>query len=185
MRRADVSALILAGGRATRLGGVDKGGLVVGGETIFARQIGVLAPRVAEIILATAAEVAGHRTVADTVPGAGPIAGIAAGLAATTTTWLLVIAGDMPYVTGALIERMFAAAGDDHDAVGIRIGALPEPLLCLLRVAAARPPIERRLATGQLKASRILTDDALRVAWLDDVDPHALKNINVPDDLDG
>jgi molybdopterin-guanine dinucleotide biosynthesis protein A len=183
----EVSALILAGGRATRLGGVDKGALVVAGQTIFERQVGVLAPRVGEIILATSAAVAGHRTVADTVPGAGPIAGIAAGLAATTTPWLLVIAGDMPYVTGALIDRMLAAALDDADidAVGIRIGELPEPLLCLLRVATARPPIDRRLAAGQLKVSHILTDDALRVAWLADVDPHALKNINAPHDLDG
>ena len=47
MKREDVTALILAGGKATRLGGVDKRVLVVDGRTIFDRQIEALAPCVA------------------------------------------------------------------------------------------------------------------------------------------
>jgi molybdenum cofactor guanylyltransferase len=177
------SALILAGGRATRLGGIDKRELVVEGETIFARQVRVLAPRVAEIIVATGAAIAGYRTVADPIAGLGPIAGISAGLAAATTPWLLVVAGDMPYLTGALIDRLLAAALDGVDAVGIKSDGLPEPLCCVLRVAAARPVIERRLAERRLKASEVLTDAALRVAWLEDVERGALTNINTPADL--
>ncbi len=183
MSRADVTALILAGGRATRLGGIDKRALVVDGETIFARQLRVLEPRVAEIVVATAAEVPGYRTVVDPVPGVGPIAGIAAGLAAATTPWLLVVAGDMPYLTGALIDRMVGCAEDAVDAVGIRIEGLPEPLCCVLRVAVARPLIEARLADRRLKASEVLTDAGLRVAWLDDVARADVTNINTPDDL--
>jgi molybdopterin-guanine dinucleotide biosynthesis protein A len=187
---ADVSALILAGGRATRLGGVDKRELVVEGRTIFERQCEVLRPRVAEILVSSPREVPGHRTVADAVPGAGPLAGIAAGLAAAATPWLLVVAGDMPYVSGALIDLVLARAGDGVDAVGIRIGALPEPLLCLLRAGAARPAIAARLAGARLKASRLLTDGDLRVAWITEpevraIDPalRALFNVNEPGDL--
>ena len=51
-----ISALILAGGRATRMGGIDKTALIVDGETIFARQMRVLAPRVTEIIVSVGAE---------------------------------------------------------------------------------------------------------------------------------
>ena len=51
MVRSDVTALILAGGRATRLGGVDKHALVVDGLSIFDRQCNVLLPRVADIIV--------------------------------------------------------------------------------------------------------------------------------------
>jgi molybdopterin-guanine dinucleotide biosynthesis protein A len=191
---ADVTALILGGGKATRLGGVDKRELVVEGRTIFARQCEVLAPRVAEILVSSPRPVPGYRTVADAVPGAGPLAGIAAGLAAAATPWLLVVAGDMPFVSGALIDLLLAhAAGADAeaaDAVGIRIGELPEPLLCLLRVAAARPVVEARLAGARLKASRLLTDGELRVAWLAEpelraIDPdlRALFNVNEPGDL--
>jgi len=187
---ADASALILAGGRATRLGGVDKRELVVEGRTIFARQCEVLRPRVAEILVSAPREVAGYRTVADAVPGAGPLAGIAAGLTAATTPWLLVVAGDMPHVSGALIDLVLAGAAAGVDAVGIRLGALPEPLLCLLRVAAARPVVAARLAAGRLKASRLLTDGELRMAWIEEpalraIDPtlRALFNVNEPEDL--
>ncbi len=175
------SALILAGGRATRLGGIAKHEIVIGGETIFARQCAVLAPRVAEILVSAPHDVAGHRTVRDTVAGAGPLAGVAAGLAAATTPWLLVVAGDMPYVTAELIDDLLAV-GDDVDAIGVQSGGLPEPLLCTLH-ARVLPVIERRLAAGRLKASGVLTDEGLRVRWIVDPDPMALRNINAPDDL--
>lgn len=187
---AETSALILAGGKATRLGGVDKRELLVGGRTIFDRQCEVLRPRVAEILVSSPRAVPGFRTVADAVPGGGPLAGIAAGLAAATTPWLLVIAGDMPYVSGDLLDLILGRAAAGIDAVGIRIGELPVPLLCLLRTGAARPAIEARLAGARLKASRLLTDGDLRVAWLDEpavraIDPElrAMFNVNEPDDL--
>ena len=190
MTRSDVTALILAGGRATRMGGIDKHALVVDGLSIFDRQCNVLLPRVADIIVSAQSSIPGHKTVADRVAGAGPLAGIAAGVTEARTPWLLVIAGDMPYISGALIDRLLAAATGDVDAVGIRIGGLPEPLVCVLRVTAVRPHLDRRLAGGLLKASALLTDDGLRVAWIEEselraIDPElrALSNVNDPDDL--
>jgi molybdopterin-guanine dinucleotide biosynthesis protein A len=178
---SDVSALILAGGKATRFSGVAKHELVVDGETIFERQVRVLAPRVAEILVSAPRPFDGYRTVRDAAEGVGPLAGIAAGLAACTTSWLLVVAGDMPYVTGELIDQLIAAA-DAVDAVGIRIDGLPEPLLCVLHVRV-RETVERRIAAGDFKASRLLTDSDLRVHWLEDIDRAAVRNINAPADL--
>ncbi len=177
----DVSALILAGGRATRLGGVAKHELVVGGETIFARQTRVLAPRVAEIVV-SGPEVPGFRNVRDSLEGAGPLAGIAAGLAAARTPWLLVVAGDMPYLTGELIDALLALRRDDLDAVCVRERGLPEPLVSVVH-ARVRGAVERRLAAGRFKASALFTDENLAVAWLDDPDPYALRSINSPADL--
>lgn len=179
---SDVSALILAGGKATRFGGIAKHELVVGGETIFARQVRVLAPRVAEILVSSRRDIPGHRTVRDEVEGAGPLAGIVAGLAACRTPWLLVVAGDMPYLTGDLIDRLRALRSSDVDAVGIRSHGLPEPLVCVLHTRVL-PVVQRRIAAGDYKASRLFTDDSLRIAWIDDADPAALRNINAPEDL--
>jgi molybdopterin-guanine dinucleotide biosynthesis protein A len=185
-----ISALILAGGKASRFGGIAKHAIVVEGETIFARQVRVLAPRVEEILV-SGASVEGYRTVRDSVEGAGPLAGIAAGLAACRTDWLLVVAGDMPFITAGLVQRLIDDAvrsqdqrgGDCAEAVGIRINGLPEPLFCILHKRVL-PAVEARLAAGDYKVSRLFTDE-LWVAWIDDADPAALRNLNSPEDLAG
>jgi molybdenum cofactor guanylyltransferase len=176
-----VSALILAGGKATRMGGVAKHAIVIGGETIFERQARVLEPLVDEIIV-SGPSIAGFRNVTDALAEVGPLAGIAAGLAACTTPWLLVIAGDMPNVSRDLIAAMLARRAPDIDAIGVRLGTLPQPLLCVLHVRT-RDVVARRIAAGRYKASGVLTDEGLRVAWVEDVDPSLLANINTPDDL--
>ena len=185
-----ITALILAGGRATRLGGVDKRELVIEGRTIFESQVAVLAPRVAEIVVSSPRAVAGYRTVADALPDSGPLAGIAAGLETATTPWVLVVAGDMPYLAGAVIDLILGQVDAGLDAVGLRIGALPEPLFCALHRETAFAAVSRMLAAGNRKASRLLTDAGLRVAWIDEaalraVDPslRSLGSVNVPADL--
>jgi molybdopterin-guanine dinucleotide biosynthesis protein A len=188
--RAEVTALILAGGKATRLGGVDKREIVVDGRTIFERQVAALAPLVAEIVVSSHRPLADYRTVTDAVADAGPLAGIAAGLAAAATPWLFVIAGDMPHLHRAFLELVMSRADTESDAVGIRIGGLPEPLCTMMRVAVWRPIVAVRIAARRLKASALLTDEDVRVRWIEEaevraIDPQlrALHNVNAPADL--
>lgn len=189
----DVSALILAGGKATRFGGIakhelvirvpaDKSGKMIAGRTIFEHQTALLAPRVAEILVSSPEDIAGFRTVRDAIAGAGPLAGIAAGLAACAQPWLLVLAGDMPFITPAIIDALIAARAPELDAIGLQVRGLPEPLCCLLHVRV-RPTVERRLAERRFKASGLLTDEGLAVRWLTDADPDALRNLNSPSDM--
>lgn len=191
MRRDDVTALILAGGKATRLGGIDKRAIVFAGRTIFERQVEALGPCVAEILVSSPRPVDGYRTVADLVPDLGPLAGIAAGLAVAATPWLFVLAGDMPHVHRAFLDLVLAHGDAACDAVGIRIGGLPEPLCTVMRVAVWRPIVTDRLAKRRLKASSLLTEEAVRVRWIEEaevraIDPQlrALHNVNAPQDLD-
>jgi hypothetical protein len=60
----------------------------------------------------------------------------------------------------------------------------------MLRVVAWRSVVTARLAAGRLKASALLTDEALQVRWIDEaelraIDPdlRALHNVNAPEDL--
>jgi molybdopterin-guanine dinucleotide biosynthesis protein A len=62
--------------------------------------------------------------------------------------------------------------------------------LCALRCATCAPVVERRIAAGQRKASRLLTDGELRVCWIEEpalraIDPQlrALFNVNAPEDI--
>jgi molybdopterin-guanine dinucleotide biosynthesis protein A len=180
-----VSALILAGGKGTRLGGVAKHAIVVDGRTIFDRLTSVLAPRVQEILVATAADIEGYRCVRDVLPDVGPLAGIAAGLAASLTPWLLVVAGDMPRLGAEVVDVLVAAVNDLDDAIGVRIGGMPEPLVSVLH-RRALPAVMRRLENRRFKASGLLTDERLHVRWLDlDAHREAFFNVNEPEDLGG
>lgn len=186
---SDVTALILAGGRATRLGGVVKPLLDVGGRTILARLEAALEGQVAEVWISAAAPIAwsSRRVILDDVDGAGPLAGVAAGRAACTTPWLLVLGGDMPQVTPAVLALLRAHAHPGIDAVAPRVGGHAEPLLALYGPAcldAARA----RLAAGRLRLGGVLDD--VRVAWIDEaslraVDPGlaSLVGVNEPADL--
>ncbi len=185
-RRSDVTALILAGGRATRFGGIAKHALAIDGRTILERQRTVLAPRVGMLLVSANQPIDGVETIADG-DGTGPLAGIAAGLARATTPWLLVVAGDMPDLAGDVIDLMLARTAGD--AVGLRVGGLPEPLLCVLAVAAARPVLAALFAAERWKASGLL-DALAAVTWIDElalraVDPElrSLRNVNSPADL--
>lgn len=202
--QVSISALVLAGGRATRMGGIPKHELVVQGETILARQARILRASVGEVLVSAPADISGFGTVRDAPEhaGIGPLAGIAAGLAAATTEWLFVVAGDMPYLSALLVGHMLElvelAGGRSEDdaaprwegvhAIGVRKNALPEPLFSMLRVRRARAAVAAMIAAGDFKASHLL--DALGAAYVAEqvaraCDPElrALHNINEPGDL--
>lgn len=191
LTRSDLTACILAGGRARRMGGVIKPLLQVDGATILARQRAVLAPRAREVIVCVAEPGAGLaddlREVIDGVADAGPLAGIVAALAAIDTPWLLAVAGDMPHLAPAVLDLLRGRARADVDAVAATIGGWPEPL-CALWHRRAHPALAARLAAGDYKVAAALT--ALPVAWVDEaavraVDPTlaCFTNINRPTEL--
>ena len=189
LRRDEVTACILAGGRARRMGGAVKPLLMVEGVTILARQRAVLAPRAREVIVAIAAPGAGLglREVIDPIADAGPLAGVVAALAAIDTPWLLAVAGDMPNLAPAVIDLLLAAASDDVDAVAARLGGWPEPL-CALWHRRCHAALAARLDAGTYKVAAALS--AQRVAWLDEaavraVDPAlaTFTNVNRPEEL--
>lgn len=188
---AELTACILAGGRARRMGGAAKPLLIVDGVTILDRQRALLAPRCREVILALAGPGPladrGLRVVHDRIADAGPLAGITAALAAIDTPWLLAIAGDMPAIAPAVLDRLIALAAADVDAVAPRIGGRPEPL-CALWHRRCLPALDARLGRGACKVAAAFDD--LRVAWLDEAAVRALdpslasfRNLNRPDEL--
>lgn len=94
----EYDAIVLAGGLATRLGGVDKTGLDVGGTPILERVTGGLAD--ARAVVVVGPEVRG-----------GPVLALAAGVARTQAPIVVTVAGDQPFVAGAVPHLLTALAG--------------------------------------------------------------------------
>lgn len=107
-------AVVLAGGSARRLGGVDKPGLYVGSATLLDRVLAALPPYGTAVVVGpprpTVRPVAWTR---ESPPGGGPVAGLAAGLSLVTAPQVLVIAGDMPFLTTPVLASLLAAVSED------------------------------------------------------------------------
>jgi molybdopterin-guanine dinucleotide biosynthesis protein A len=186
--RPPLAAAILTGGRASRLGGVRKATLSVGGTPIIARQIAVLARLAAPIFLVTSMEApadADLSVVRDEFPGCGALGGIYTAIVASPHPRTLVVACDMPFLSGALIEHL---ASIDADLVIPRTERGYEPL-CAIYSRACAAPIRARLARGELEASRL--PEGVRVAevgpeTLVAYDPDGLLfvNVNTPHDYE-
>lgn len=182
----DTALAILAGGRATRMGGATKALLELDGERLVDHQLRVARPLFAEILVC-ASEAApyaslGLPVVPDETPGQGPLAGILAALEAARASRVVVVACDMPALT---VEALGAVADPSapEDIVVPVAGGRPEPL-CARYGRACAPVIRRRLAAGQRKVADLLADPALSVRrWVVPDDADFLANCNTPQDL--
>jgi molybdopterin-guanine dinucleotide biosynthesis protein A len=195
-----ISAAIIAGGLATRMGGAAKAFLELGGEAILDRQLAVLRPRFAEIILsvghdspdpasAKALAARGLVVVKDEYESAGPLAGLHAALEGSRTPWLFAVACDMPFLDGDLIDRIAAGiawAGDAEAVVPVRRGR-PEPLHAFYRRVIA-PEARKCLDEGRRAMVDLIStvrSTLLRERNLPGLNQsYTWQNLNTPADLE-
>jgi molybdopterin-guanine dinucleotide biosynthesis protein A len=186
---ADCTGVLLAGGRAERLGGIPKGLLRVDGVPIVARSLALFETLFGEALLVTSTPAPyaalGAVTVPDLLSGRGAPGGLHAALTAARTEWVFAAACDMPFLAEAPI-RLLAAQRAGADAVLVRVDGRPEPLHAFWS-RACLPALSRLLAEGRpsLRAlagavsTRYVEEAAFRAA---DPDGRALANVNTPED---
>ena len=138
-----VSAVVLAGGRATRFGG-DKLAAPLRGTTVLGHLLAALPPDwpVVAVGAARALALEPPRPVdwtCEDPPGGGPFAAVLAGVALVRTPLVAVVAGDMPDAAPALArlaEVLHAAGPEVEAAVGVDDEGVPNPLLAVYRTGA-------------------------------------------------
>ena len=188
--RGDITAVVLAGGRARRMGGEDKGLVVVAGRPMVAHTIDALRPQGAEVLVnanrnAGAYRAAtGCRVIADTVGGfAGPLAGMASALEASATRLLLTAPCDSPLVTEALGPRLHAAM-DRHEAeiAVAHDGERMQPVFALL-TRELLPDLLAFLRAGERKIDAwYATRHTVTADFSDILD--TFLNVNTPQERD-
>ena len=193
-----VTGVILAGGRATRMGGADKGALALGSDpadTPVTRILDLFASRFAACVIVGAAGSTAPASgdelpivfVTDTIPGCGPLGGIHAALAVVATPLAFVCGCDMPSLSGPLIDLMARRARHDRLLVPVREGR-PEPLHAFYPVSCL-PDVERALKEGTRMMREFFA--TAPVDYLNEDEyagiagaSRSFDNINTPDDLD-
>jgi molybdopterin-guanine dinucleotide biosynthesis protein A len=150
-----LEGLILAGGRGSRMGGVDKGWVTCGEYPMVQLVARTLRPLVSRVLISCNRNLERYcqladQVVSDLVPDfPGPLAGVQSALAVTSATHLLILPCDTPWVGRDLLKRMIDAAcsNPQHVVVVVREGEV-QPLHAVLPVAC-RPALARYLADGR------------------------------------
>jgi len=181
--RRELAAAILAGGRARRMDGVNKGTLVIGRTAIIDRQLQTLGEVAHDIFVVGRSDIAwtsrGLRVISDEIPDAGPLGGIYTAIVRSPCERTLVVACDMPFLSSAFLREL--AAVKDADLVIPRHARGHEPL-CAIYSRACAEDIRERLARGVNEASRLPV--GMRVTEVDVDNETFFVNVNTPHDYE-
>lgn len=185
-------AVILAGGRSSRMGGGDKCLLPVKGKALIAHVLSAVAPQTSDILINTNGDPAAYLkfdlpVLPDVIPGfQGPLAGLLTGMLWSrrrhpSQAYILSVAGDVPFLPGDLVARLTRRLTEQrcdiaiarcaqglHPTIGLWPVDLAERLEYDLMETALRA---MREWSGQFRAAEVTFASA------------ALANINTPAEL--
>ena len=184
-----ITGLILAGGVARRMGGGDKGLTELAGKPLIEYALARLAPQVDALIINANRNVAryadyGHPVVTDQRQGfQGPLAGMASGLKAAETEFMVCAPCDSPLLPEDLVERLFRQLREQDAELSVaHNGERLQPVFTLMRTALA-DSLLAFLDGGGRKIDQWFQRHRLAVADFSD-QPAAFSNVNSPEELD-
>jgi len=143
--REDITGVVLAGGRGSRMGGVDKGLQNFNGVPLALYTLLRLQPQVGEALINANRNLAAYESFGvpvwpDALPDfAGPLAGFLTGLEQSATPWVVTVPCDTPLFPADLVQRLAEAA--HREGAEIAMASAPEqdgqlrtqPVFCLMR----------------------------------------------------
>jgi len=183
--RDSVTGLVLAGGQARRMGGIDKGLIELAGRPMIEHVLEALRPQVGAVLINAnrnleAYQRYGHPVLPDALGGfLGPLAGTLTALERMDTDYLLTVPCDSPLLAPDLAARMFtAAAAVDAEVTVAHDGARQQPVFLLLRHDLAGS-LRAFLAAGERKIDRWFAGHRLAEASLADR-AGSFVNVNDP-----
>jgi molybdopterin-guanine dinucleotide biosynthesis protein A len=175
-------AIVLTGGSARRLGGVDKPALEIGGISIAARIAAAVADAGKLIVVGPCPPgVPADVVTREDPPGGGPVAGVVAGLSYVDSGWIALLAGDLPFLTGEVIGRLREAADDVALLVD---GDGRDQLLCSVWRTEALAAATAGLGAGSPMRAVLAAADNVRRVSADSMYPPPWLDCDTPADLE-
>ncbi len=185
--RESITGLVLAGGQARRMGGVDKGLIEVAGRPMIEHVLEALAPQVGPLFINANRNLEryagfGYRVLPDTREGyLGPLAGVLSALDVLRTDYLLTAPCDSPLIAPDLAERMHATLlANGADIAVAHDGDRQQPTFLLLRRGLAAD-LGAFLDSGGRKIDRWFERQRLAEADMSDR-PGCFVNVNDPEE---
>ncbi len=195
MAPSAITGLVLAGGRGTRMGGVDKGLQAFRGQALARHALERLAPQVGALLINANRHADQYQAwapvCADASPQdfAGPLAGFLSGLQACRTPWLCTVPCDTPLFPTDLVARLAAALQGEQAEIAMACAReddgrwRAQPVFCLLPAALAAS-LRGFLAGGGRKIDAWTAQHRTALVRFDRAeDLHAFANANTLEDL--
>lgn len=190
-RPEKITAVILAGGKASRMGGVNKALLKINGKSIIEREIEVLDAIFDETIIITNNpenyEFLGKPLFNDVVPGKGSLGGLYTGLLRARNHYSFFVPCDMPFLDTRIINVLLSKL-DNHDIVIPKINGHLEPMHAIYSKKCI-PHIKKLMTGDDLKIKLLfhevdtyeISEDCVRK-----FDPafDFIMNVNTPKDFE-
>lgn len=182
-----VSGVVLAGGKARRMGGVDKGLILINGQAMCKIVIDRLTPQVISVVLNANRNLEtyqkfGVQVVEDFLAGyLGPLAGLASAMRKAKTEWVITVPCDGPFLNRDYVERMIAQS-KDADIVVAKDAERLQPTFMMARTALLEDLTEF-LLSGERKIDKWFANHPYKTADFSD-SPDCFVNINTSEDRD-
>lgn len=192
MQKRNCSAVVVAGGLNSRMGGKNKAFLKVGTKTILSRLLDTLGDYFDEILLVTKnpAEYSGYpvKTVTDLYGDRSSLTGIHAGLFHASNYFSFVVPCDAPFITPSLIRLLLDSIEEDDDVVIPSHDGHYEPL-CAIYSKRCLTQIEKLLESGDYRIYNFFHAVNLKTISkerLQEADPEMVSffNVNTPEALE-
>lgn len=182
-----VTAVILAGGMARRMGGVDKGLIELNGRPMIEYIIEALKPQVDDIIINANRNLERYRhygyPVVEDIMGDyfGPLAGMASGLQACSSERILIVPCDSPFIPPFLANKLNTALLEQDAELSVANDSeRMQPVFAMLR-SHLLPSLRAYLDAGGRKIDTWYAEH--KIALVDFSDwPDTFININTPED---
>jgi molybdopterin-guanine dinucleotide biosynthesis protein A len=183
----DVEGFILTGGKSSRMG-TDKARLLLGAQN-FTEKIAAALSSITDAVRVVGAEAPGGvwEIVPDVHREWGALGGLHAALYACRKPWAIIVACDLPFVTGELFQRLFSLRENFEAIVPVQADGRRQPLCALYQTMACLPCAEELIAAGERRPRALLQRvDTRLVAPFELADLKGAElfftNVNTPED---
>ena len=188
MATGNITGIILAGGRARRMGGQDKGLIQLGMKPMIEYVLNAIEPQVDAIIInanrnQTTYEKYGFPVVADQIEGyCGPLAGMASGLQISKTPFIVTAPCDSPLIPDNLVDKLYSILQQENAEIctAFSNGRL-QPVFTLMKSELLSSMLDF-LNNGERKIDRWFEKHHLAIADFSD-QPETFININSAEEL--
>ncbi len=188
MRIENVTAVVLAGGQATRMGGQDKGLIRISGRTIVDRITSQLSVQVTRVLINANRNLdryqrLGYTVVTDNLENyQGPLAGMAAALTEVEDDWLLTVPCDGPFLAKDYAHKMLHGAEENRVKLAVASdGIRLQPVYALINKRLVKS-LEAFLQSGERKIDRWYAQHSFATVSFSD-QAHMFTNVNTPEQL--